>query len=81
MDPAESSRSLRREDKALSPLAQRLVGALRHLSDDHDELTMVVKGFERYMRKNPLSDEDILGGLTSVRDHINIVIGDNAVSA
>lgn len=63
-------------DKELTPLAQRLIMALRHVAQQHDELTMVVKGFERYMRRNGISDDDIRGGLVALREHIDIVLSD-----
>lgn len=62
----------------LSPLAQRLLAALRHMAEEHDELQMVIRGFERHMRKRGIPDDEIRGGLESIREHINIILDDNA---
>lgn len=76
--PEHFSPSTQRETQPLTPLAQRLLGALRHLAKEHDELAMPVRGFEKYMRRNPLSDEDIKGGLEMVRDYIDVVLTEDA---
>lgn len=72
-DP-DSSRSAPRKEASLTPLAQRLIMALRHVAQEHDELQMAVRGFERYMRKNPISDEDMRGGLETIREHIALIL-------
>lgn len=76
-DP-DSSRSVPRKEATLTPLATRLVMALRHVAQEHDELQMAVRGFERYMRKNPISDEDMRGGLETIRDHIALILDEPA---
>lgn len=74
--PDASHLSRPRSEQPLSPLAQRLIGALRHLAEEHDELVMVVKGFERHMRKHPFDDDEITSGLESIRAHITLILDD-----
>ena len=81
MASGESSPSSPRKDAPLSPLAQRLVLALRHLAEEHDELVMVVRGFERHMRRNPFADDEIRGGLSAVRAHIDLILDDRTHDA
>ena len=76
-----SSQRSKSEAKALSPLAQRLVMALRHLASEHDELTMVVRGFERYMRRTGLADDVIRDGLLAIKDHVDKVLAEPATDA
>ena len=72
-----SSRSVQRKaETPLSPLATRLVMALRHVAEQHDELQIVVRGFEKHMRKNPFADEEIRSGLGAIRSHINLILDD-----
>jgi hypothetical protein len=65
-----------KQEATLTPLGQRLVLALRHVAQQHDELQMAVRGFERYLRKNPIADEDIRGGLNTIREHIALILDD-----
>lgn len=67
----------RKRETELTPLAQRLVLALRHVAEQHDEAVMVVKGFERYMRRNGMPDDTIRDGLLMIRQHIDAVLDDN----
>lgn len=64
------------EPKPLTPLQARLIGALRHVAEEYDELRMIVGGFERHMRKNPYTDEEIASTLTTVRQHIDLILQD-----
>jgi hypothetical protein len=70
-----------KDESSLSPLAIRLVMALRHVADKHSELQMVVRGFEKHMRKNPFDDEEIRSGLGAIRAHINAILDDVDVTA
>lgn len=72
----ESSPSPRREAPALTPLGTRLVLALRHVASQYDELQIIVRGFEKHMRKHPFKDEEIRGGLEAIRAHIDIILDD-----
>lgn len=65
-----------KKESPLSPLGTRLVMALRHVADQHSELQMVVRGFEKHMRKNPFDDEEIRSGLSAIRAHINVILDD-----
>jgi hypothetical protein len=77
----ENTHSLRRNDakaepQPLTPLAQRLLATLRQLAKQYDELSMLVKGFERMHRKNPWSDQEMIDTLALVRDYINVIMDD-----
>jgi hypothetical protein len=76
--PDASSLSAPRNEATLTPLGQRLVLALRHVAQEHDELQMAVRGFERYLRKNPIADDDIRGGLNAIRTHIAVILDEPA---
>jgi hypothetical protein len=73
-----SSLSAPRNEATLTPLGTRLVLALRHVAQEHDELQMAVRGFERYLRKNPIADDDIRSGLNAIRAHIAVILDDPA---
>lgn len=53
-----------------------MIGALRHVAEEYDELRMIVGGFERHMRKNPYTDEEISSTLQTVREHIDMILSD-----
>lgn len=85
---APSTRSDQRNpSKELSPLATRLLLALNQLASEHDELTVPIKGFERYMRRSSVPDDTIRDSLNTVRQYITVILddadadSDNAVSA
>jgi hypothetical protein len=79
MASGESSPSVQpKQESTLTPLGQRLVLALRHVAQEHDELQMAVRGFERYLRKNPIADDDIRGGLNAIRQHIAVILDEPA---
>lgn len=82
----ENSHSMSRigdvpEAQALTPLASRLLSALRHLAKEYDELSMLIRGFEKMHRRNPWSDEEIHDTMVEVRRYINIILGETTSTA
>ena len=58
----------------LTPLAQRLVSAIRSVSGEYPELQMITEGFIRSMRKRPYTDEEISETLNTVKKYIDGIL-------
>lgn len=75
-----SQHSFPRKDKEqakpveLTPLAQRLVSAIRSVSTEYPELQMITEGFIRSMRKRPYTDEEISETLNTVKKYIDVIL-------
>ena len=76
MTVGEASHLSDQRNRELTPLQTRLLMGLQHLASEQDELQPVVSGFVRYMRKHPIPDEEIRGGLESIASHIRVILDD-----